>query len=123
MPITTKALRTTIVDDTNATKGILYFDGQFFTTDGDLEFSKDRQWVNFDFGIPEGTLMKMDVDNIRWGNPYTEYTVWPCRVGLWHDKSVVDVEYDFDNPPLKVYPRILQPGQTWDDVDWDSWTE
>lgn len=123
MAIGKKALSTTIVDGTNATKGILHFDGKFWTSDEHPDFGLERLWVDFDFGPSPGTLDRLDIEAVRWETPYTEYKIWPCRVGLWHDKSVVDVEYDFDKPPVKVYPRILQPGQTWDDIDWDTWSE
>lgn len=123
MSITTKALVTRRVDSVSE-RAILYFPGQFWTSDEQPDFAKDRLWVDFEFGLPEGTMIHQPkLDNIRWEHPYTEYKVWPCTVGLWHDKSVVDVKYDFDEPPVKVYPRILQPGQTWDDIDWDTWSE
>lgn len=122
MPITTKALVTRRVEDAVAEKAIMYFDGQFWTSDDFPEFAKDRLFCDFIAG-EDGTLSRLDLGDARWEHPYSEFKIWPCSVGIWHDKSVVDVKYDFEQPPVKVIKPYLQKGQTWDDVDWDTWSE
>nr|DAU70810.1 MAG TPA: hypothetical protein [Caudoviricetes sp.] len=113
MSIVKKQLVTRRVEDATAEKAIMYFDGLFATSEHFPEFSKDRCFCDFLMG-EQGMLNKPDWEDWQWEAPHDTFKVWPCRVGVWHDKSVVDVQYDMDAEAYKVLPPLLEEGEDFD---------
>lgn len=110
MSITTKQLVTR--RDENAKSGIplLYFYGEFITSADHPDYSNDRCYCDFIAGTQD-IMDKPDWSNWQFENPYIEWKVWPCQVGVGEGRLIVDVLYDFEEPPVRVLPPLLEEGK------------
>lgn len=117
MQITKKQLVTSRDENAKAETAVMYFDGVFATCPTSTEyadFSYDRMYCEFTAGEEGVGMLRPDWWQFRCEEPYAVWKVWPCRVGVHYDRSVVDVKYDFEQPPLKVLDPLLDEG---DDIE------
>lgn len=110
MNITTKQLVTRRDENAKSDKPLLYFYGEFITSTDHPDYSNDRCYCDFIAGTQD-IMDKPNWTNWQYENPYIEWTVWPCQVGLGEGRLIVDVRYDFENPPVRVLPALLEEGE------------
>lgn len=108
-----KQLVTRRDENAKSETAVMYFDGQFATCPSSAEyndFANERMFCDFIIG-DQGTMMAPDWWRFRCEEPYAEWKVWPCRVGIDIDRQIVDVNYDYEQPPLKVIEPLLEEGE------------
>lgn len=110
MNITTKQLITRRDENAKSDKPLLYFYGEFITSADHPDYSNDRCYCDFIAGT-QNIMDKPDWTNWQYENPYIEWKVWPCQVGLGEGRLIVDVLYDFEKPPVNVLPALLEEGE------------
>ena len=110
MQITTKQLVTRRDENAKSETALMYFDGMFATCSEFPAYSNDRCFCDFISGTQD-IMMKPDWTEWQYQAPYVEWKVWPCRVGIDVDRQIVDVKYDFEEPPDKVLPALLEEGE------------
>lgn len=113
MNITTKQLVTRRDEDAKSDRALVYFNGMFATCSEYPDFSNDRMYCDFIEGSQD-TMMKPDWTEWQYQAPYVEWTMWPCFVGLGEGRQIVDVKYDFEQPPVGKLPALLNEG---DDIE------
>lgn len=110
MNITTKQLVTRRDENAKSENALLYFYGEFITSADHPDYSNDRCYCDFIAGT-QNIMEKPDWTSWQYENPYIEWTVWPCHVGLGEGRRIVDVKYDFEKPPVTVHPPLLKEGE------------
>lgn len=110
MNITTKQLVTRRDENATTDKALLYFYGEFITSADFPDYSNDRCYCDFIAGT-QGIMTDPNWLNWQYENPYIEWKVWPCQVGIGEGRQIVDVKYDFEKPPVKVLPPLLEEGE------------
>lgn len=108
--IVKKQLVTRRDENAKSEEALMYFPGMFATCSEFPDYSNDRCWCDFIEGTQD-IMLKPDWTEWQYQAPYVEWTVWPCQVGIDADRQIVDVKYDFEQPPVKVLPALLNEGE------------
>ena len=108
--IVKKQLITRRDEHAKSEEAVMYFPGVFATCSEFPEYSNDRCFCDF-IANTQDIMSKPDWMEWQYQAPYVDWTVWPCQVGIDADRQIVDVKYDFEQPPVKILPALLEEGE------------